>query len=132
MLLKPLGLLIMAACGTSSSVPVKTEYVIGAWGPGEWDTNYRKWEPIFETYLTENVGRLFDPPISFKLVAVDQSNETSNQEMIRAGKIDFLCELLDLLHTSTDTKVIEAYRFVLQTMLQALLHALRRNSGNHS
>ena len=131
-MLTPLVVLIMAVCGTSSSVPVKTEYVIGAWGPGKWDTNYREWKPIFETYLTESVGRLFDPPISFKLVAVDQSEETANQKMIRAGEIDFLCELLDLFHTSIVMTVIEAFRFDWQTTLQALLLALKRNSGNYS
>jgi hypothetical protein len=85
-------MLIIVVFGQSTSASMKTEYVIGAWGPGDWDVHSRQWKLIFETYLTESVGHLYDPPILFKLVAVDQSKESSTQEMIRAGKIDFLCE----------------------------------------
>jgi hypothetical protein len=75
-----------------SAMSMKTEYVIGGWGPDEWAVLHKKWQPIFETYLTETVGHHYDPPISFRLVAVDRNEETSTQEMIKAGQIDFLCE----------------------------------------
>ncbi len=79
----------------SSAAPMKSVYVIGGWGPADWDILYTKWQPIFEKHLTETVGRLYDPPISFKLVAVDLTEESGAQEMIKTGKIDFLCEWLD-------------------------------------
>ena len=86
----------MAVCCYSNPVAMKTEYVIGGWYAGDWRTLHAQWKPIFETHLTETVGRRYDPPISFRLVAVDQNNETSVQNMIKAEKIDFLCECLDL------------------------------------
>ncbi len=87
--------MILVVCCHSSSVSIKSEYVIGGWYAGDWKILYTKWKPIFETYLTETVGRLYDPSISFKLVAVDQNEETSTETMVKAGKIDFLCEWLD-------------------------------------
>jgi hypothetical protein len=94
MLLKAFTLFLAMICCHSSAVLMKTEYVVGGWGPGEWDSTYTKWKPIFETYLTETVGRHYDPPISFKLVAVDQTEESATLNMIKTGEIDFLCEKL--------------------------------------
>ena len=92
MLTHALTLFLAMICCHSSAVLMKTEYVIGGWGPGEWDMIYPKWKPIFETYLNEAVGHHYDPPISFKLVAVDQTEESSTMNMIASGKIDFLCK----------------------------------------
>ncbi len=88
--------MVMVVYCHSSPVPMKTEYVIGGWYAGDWQLLYTKWKPIFETHLTETVGRLYNPPISFKLVAVDQNEETLTEKMVKGGKIDFLCELLRL------------------------------------
>jgi hypothetical protein len=80
-----------------SSAFMKSELIIGGWAPRDWNTTYKIWEPIFETYLTETVGQLIDPPISFKLVPVDYTEDLSFHKRIEAGeKIDFLCELLDI------------------------------------
>ena len=85
---------IMAMYCQPSSALIKTEYVIGGWGAGEWEFTFTNLKPIFETYLTETVGPLYDPPISFKLVPVDQTKESSARQMIKEWKLDFLCEWL--------------------------------------
>jgi hypothetical protein len=125
-MLKASALFLAMICCHSSAVLMKTEYAIGGWGPGEWDILYTKWMPIFETYLTETVGRHYDPPISFKLVAVDQTEGSSTQNMIEEGKIDFLCEWLDLFLFYCCPKINQ---FIMQTILLALLHARRRHTG---
>ena len=112
-----------------SAVSMKTEYVIGGWGPAEWSILYTKWQPIFEIYLTETVGRHYDPPISFKLVAVDQTEESSTGEMISAGKIDFLCEWLDLFSCRKSTELLILRHADSQIILRAPLRARRLNSG---
>ena len=97
--------MIMVAHSQSSAASIKTEYVIGGWAPRDWNITYKIWEPIFETYLTETVGHQYDPPISFKLVPVDYTEESSFRKRIKAGeKIDFLCEFLDFFLLSTDRK----------------------------
>jgi hypothetical protein len=99
-------MVMMVKHSQSSSAFMKTEYVIGGWAPRDWNITFTIWEPIFETYLTETVGLLYDPPISFKLVPVDYTEESSFRKRIEAGeKIDFLCELLDFFLLSTNRKV---------------------------
>ena len=83
---------VMALCCRITLASMKSEYVIGGWVPGETDIFLKLWKPVFETYLTESVGREFDPPISFHLMAVDQTKQSTTGEMVNAGKIDFLCE----------------------------------------
>jgi hypothetical protein len=84
--------IMMAMYCQPSSALIKTEYVIGGWSAGDWEMTFNIWKPIFEIYLTKTVGPLYDPPISFKLVPVDQTKESSARQMIKEGKIDFLCE----------------------------------------
>uniref|UniRef100_A0A7S0QGB5 Uncharacterized protein n=1 Tax=Cryptomonas curvata TaxID=233186 RepID=A0A7S0QGB5_9CRYP len=73
-----------------ASVPIKTEYVIGGWIPGDSKLFLKKWRPVLETYLTDSVGPLYDPPISFKLVDVDYSEDSTSQNRIKAGQVDFV------------------------------------------
>ena len=66
--------------------------MIGGWIPGNADTFLKKWRPLLETYLTDVVGPLYNPPIAFKLLAIDYTEETSYQKMIEHGGLDFVCK----------------------------------------
>jgi hypothetical protein len=68
----------------------RSTYIIGAspiWGV---DRLFAEFNFTFERYLTEEVGRRFDPPISFKMVAVDTDQWHTGAEMIRQDKLDFI------------------------------------------
>lgn len=80
-----------AACCCCCDVGA-TEYVIGGWAPGSADDFLDEWRPLLEAHLTEAVGRKRSPPITFRLVAVDYSDETSYRFMIERGELDFMCE----------------------------------------
>ena len=75
----------------------KTLYLIGGWSPGDTVSNFmRRYRPIFEDYLSQNVGYLYDPPIFFKLIPTDWAelgNETTTSHvMIEQGLLDFTCK----------------------------------------
>jgi hypothetical protein len=73
----------------------KREYSVGGWSPGDTANNFlRKYKPIFQEYLTEQIGPLYDPPIFFNLIATDWSSDetTTSHVMIEEGKLDFTCE----------------------------------------
>lgn len=68
----------------------KSTYIIGAspiWGV---DRLFAEFNATFERYLTEDIGRSFEPPISFKLVAVDTDQWHTGAEMIDQEKVDFI------------------------------------------
>jgi hypothetical protein len=90
-LLKAICMVLSVVC-CSCSAPVKREYVIGGWIPGNGDTFLKKWRPLLEIYLTEVVGPLYNPPIAFKLVALDYTEETTYQKLIDRGLVDFVCK----------------------------------------
>ncbi len=72
-----------------------TKFRIGGWGPGEKEANFlERYKPIFQDYLTEVVGPLYSPPISFEFITTDwSSDETKTSHiMIEEGTIDFTCE----------------------------------------
>ncbi len=84
------GLLLLFHRGLVLAYSSRSTYVIGAspiWGV---DRLFAEFNATFETYLTEQVGRKFDPPISFKLVAVDTDQWHTGAEMIHQEKIDFI------------------------------------------
>ena len=73
--------------------PVKSQYVIGGWIPGDANGFMKKWTPVLQTYLTRTIGPLYDPPISFKLIPVDYTESTLATDRIRAGdQLDFVCK----------------------------------------
>ena len=79
-------------CPSSSSSLPKREYGIGGWIPGNAELLFKKWKPVFETYLAESVGRLYDPPISFKLIPADFTADATSEKLIRSGTVDFVCK----------------------------------------
>jgi hypothetical protein len=87
--------LLLFLSPSSALVLLKREYAIGIWSNGDPDVVLMRWKPIFETYLTETVGRSYDPPISFRLVTVDFSEDQTTEDLITSGAIDFLCKCLD-------------------------------------
>ncbi len=73
----------------------KREFLVGGWGPGDTAKNFlRKYTPIFQDYLTEHVGPLYNPPISFKLIPTDWGSDetTTSHVLIEQGKLDFTCK----------------------------------------
>lgn len=88
-------LLCLLVHGISSSVPLiplKQQFVIGGWIPGSSDLFMKKWTPVLQNYLTESIGSLYTPPISFKLIPVDYSSDSSSQYLIKSGQVDFICK----------------------------------------
>ncbi len=53
---------------------------------------FKKWRPAFENYLTETVGRMYDPPISFRLVPADYTANETSENLVKSGAVDFMCE----------------------------------------
>ncbi len=90
-LLKDICVVLSAVC-CCYSAPVKREYVIGGWIWGNAGTFLKKWRPLFETYLTEVVGPLYNPLIAFNLVALDYTKESMYRKMIDRGLVDFVCK----------------------------------------
>ena len=77
--------------------PRKTQYLIGGWDPGDTVQDFMKrYQPIFQDYLTEQIGPLYNPPISFKLIPTDWpqlGNQTTTASvMIEQGQLDFTCK----------------------------------------
>jgi hypothetical protein len=74
--------------------PQKTEYVIGGWIVGTPELLLKKWSPLLQTYLTDEIGPLYEPPISFKLIPVDYEANFTSPRLIEQGMLDFLCKLM--------------------------------------
>jgi hypothetical protein len=75
--------------------PDRTEFLVGGWGPGDTPKNFlRRYKPIFQDYLTQQIGGLYKPPISFKLVATDWGSDesTTSHLMVEQGQLDFVCK----------------------------------------
>ena len=68
-------------------------YTIGGWMAGDESTFLRLWRPIFEQYLTTAVGALYEPPVSFSLVAADFQEQQRFASMIADELLDFVCKL---------------------------------------
>ncbi len=83
--------------------PGKTKFRIGGWGPGETEAKFlNRYKPIFQDYLTEVVGSLYNPPISFEFITTDWgSQETGTSHvMIEEGTIDFTCQSTKTIYQS--------------------------------
>lgn len=79
---------------------LKSEYLIGGWNPGDTVADFmQRYEPIFQEYLTKEVGSMHNPPISFKLIPTDWAelgNEsTTSHVMIEEGRLDFTCKCFE-------------------------------------
>ena len=72
--------------------PNQLHYTIGGWTSSPAATMLSKWRPVFETYLTKEVGALYDPPIDFTLLPLDYEQANSVEKMIAEGKLDFACK----------------------------------------
>ncbi len=81
---------LLVHTGFIQSAPLKPVYIVGAspiWGV---DRLFEEFNATFERFLTEEVGTLFDPPISFKMVAVDTDQWHTGAEMLQHKKVDFI------------------------------------------
>ena len=107
-------------------IPDKQLYVVGGWSPGTAESFLVKWRPVLETYLTQEVGQLYNPPISFKLIPVDFDENSLSQYMIESGKVDFICKCPLTMRTGASTQFLTR----MQTILPGHLHVLNRNTGN--
>ena len=85
-------LLLLLPIAWAAPPPLKREYIIGGWAPGDIPLLMRRWAPVFQTHLTRSIGPLYDPPIAFKLIPVDYSKQTLAMDLIRDGQaLDFVC-----------------------------------------
>ena len=79
----------IALCVAAS--PLKRQYIIGGWIPGDANLLMKRWTPVLQTYLTQTIGPMYDPPISFKLIPVDYTKNTLATDSVRAGdQLDFV------------------------------------------
>jgi hypothetical protein len=83
----------LSAHSTVSQLPNtgKSQYNIGGWIVGTPELLIKKWRPLLETYLTAEIGPLYDPPISFKLIPVDFQANFTSPRLIDEGVIDLIC-----------------------------------------
>ena len=73
----------------------ENKFLVGGWGPGDTQSNFlRRYKPIFQDYLTEKIRHLYDPPISFEIIATDWGSDenTTSHVLIERGILDFTCE----------------------------------------
>ena len=83
---------ILQAAATALPSAPKMTYVIGGYIADQPDVFLRLWKPVLEDYLTSVVGPQYDPPIEFKLIAADFTEETRIETLIQDGLVDFVCE----------------------------------------
>ena len=69
----------------------KQTIMIGGYSAGTSQQFLQKWAPLFQTYLTEEVGSLYAPAITFTLIPVDFTPDTTSQKLVSAGLLDFVC-----------------------------------------
>ncbi len=84
------ALCVQASLCQLPSYPKET-VTIGGYVGGSADELILNWSPIFETYLTQEVGSLYSPPIQFKLIPVDYTSDTTSPKLISAGLLDVVC-----------------------------------------
>ena len=77
--------------GSTLPAPQKSQYVVGGFISDLPSNFLNMWRPLLETYLSESVGSLYNPPINFTLIPVDYTPETRSQVLIPQGKVDFVC-----------------------------------------
>jgi hypothetical protein len=93
------SLLGSVQCKLTSS---KRVYTIGGWNErGGSEKFMREWKPLLADYLTATVGPQYDPPISFELVPVDWTKNTTAEILIDEGRLDFICKSCSILHASS-------------------------------
>jgi hypothetical protein len=97
---------VFCACQQLSTVEAqildKTDYIVGGFSTLSQDTFMAYFKPLFETYLNENVGVLYNPRINFHLVPFDFSANNRAKDMVNAGLVDFICKLRATLKCSID------------------------------
>jgi hypothetical protein len=76
----------------SQSSNLTQQVLIGGRSPDSPNLFLEKWAPLFEGYLTSSVGSQFQPPIVFKLVPVGYTPSTEAADMLKDGKLDFICK----------------------------------------
>ena len=78
-----------------------TVYTIGGWLAGDEANFLQSWKPIFEQYLTSVVGAMYEPPVSFTLVAADFQEQKSFARMIADNQLDIVCKFFQTYCTYT-------------------------------
>ncbi len=65
---------------------------IGGWIPDSPANFLMKFRPLFEDYLNNVVGTYLDPPAQFSLIPAEYTAETSFENLLSAGRLDFMCK----------------------------------------
>ena len=79
----------------------KTKIVVGAWRPGTEEALLVALRPLFEDYLTAQVGQLYNPTVLFSLIPVDYGNSTDSDTFIGTGQLDMICKCFAATSSST-------------------------------
>ncbi len=66
---------------------------IGGWIPDSPENFLMKFRPLFEDFLNNAVGSDMGPLTKFTLIAAEYTAETSVQNLLSAGRLDFMCKL---------------------------------------
>ena len=85
-------IVLILFCTDASYSSSKVDYVIGGNVPGTPAQLLQRYTPVLSTYLTDTVGRLYDPPLKFSLIPVDYASNATMTTFINAGMLDFVCE----------------------------------------
>ena len=79
----------IVGCNFSSA---KQVFTIGGWNQrGDANTFLSEWKPLLADYLTETVGPLYSPPVSFQLISMDWDENNTAEILIGQGLLDFVC-----------------------------------------
>mmetsp|Transcript_14254 Transcript_14254/g.38910 ORF Transcript_14254/g.38910 Transcript_14254/m.38910 type:complete len:394 (-) Transcript_14254:20-1201(-) len=70
--------------------PDKEVYTIGGWNGGTIDLFKTQYKKVFESYLSQEVGTLYDPPIKFQLTPVDFEINATATSLIKQNMLDFV------------------------------------------
>jgi hypothetical protein len=65
---------------------------IAGWIPDSPDNFLMKFRPLFEDFLNNALGSDLDPPAKFTLIAAEYTAETSFQNLLSTGRLDFMCK----------------------------------------
>ena len=124
-------LLLVMGAGGAVSINAKVEYLIGGWLPGTPENMLLSVRPLFEDYLNENVGKMYNPKISFKLIPVDFSPETDSDPMMNQGNLDFICEKSfdTFLLTVYECLYVKVHITMSQTLSVEALYVQRSNTS---
>ena len=79
--------IVVYLCGASQQAEPKNAVIIGAVPTTSDKVFIQSWGPTFETFLNQEVGNTFVPPLSFSLVIL---NASSAFDAVLEERVDFV------------------------------------------